>query len=36
MNPIRHEMVNTGIRVTLIEPEIVDTPFWNLLHKKSC
>ncbi|TLU83567.1 MAG: SDR family oxidoreductase [Chlorobium sp.] len=30
---IRNEMVGTGIRVTLIEPGIVDTPFWDQLQK---
>jgi NADP-dependent 3-hydroxy acid dehydrogenase YdfG len=30
---IRNEMVGTGIRVTLIEPGIVDTPFWDHLQK---
>jgi serine 3-dehydrogenase len=30
---IRNEMVGTGIRVTLVEPGIVDTPFWNNLQK---
>lgn len=30
---IRNEMVGTGIRVTLIEPGIVDTPFWDSLQK---
>ncbi len=30
---IRNEMVGTGIRVTLIEPGIVDTPFWDNLQK---
>jgi len=30
---IRNEMTGTGIRVTLIEPGIVDTPFWDHLQK---
>jgi len=30
---IRNEMAGTGIRVTLIEPGIVDTPFWDNLQK---
>ncbi|MEI6846819.1 MAG: SDR family oxidoreductase [Chlorobiaceae bacterium] len=30
---IRNEMTGTGIRVTLIEPGVVDTPFWNNLQK---
>lgn len=30
---IRNEMAGTGIHVTLIEPGIVDTPFWNNLRK---
>ena len=30
---IRNEMVGTGIRVTLVEPGIVDTPFWDNLQK---
>ncbi|MCX6179437.1 MAG: SDR family oxidoreductase [Chlorobiales bacterium] len=30
---IRNEMVGTGIRVTLVEPGIVDTPFWDHLQK---
>ena len=30
---IRHEMVGTGVRVTLVEPGIVDTPFWDNLQK---
>ncbi len=30
---IRNEMLGTGIRVTLIEPGIVDTPFWDHLQK---
>jgi len=30
---IRNEMAGTGVRVTLIEPGIVDTPFWNHLEK---
>ncbi|NMW22098.1 MAG: SDR family oxidoreductase [Chlorobiaceae bacterium] len=30
---IRNEMTGTGIRVTLVEPGIVDTPFWDNLQK---
>lgn len=30
---IRNEMVGTGIRVTLIEPGVVDTPFWDTVPK---
>jgi serine 3-dehydrogenase len=30
---IRNEMAGTGIRVTLIEPGVVDTPFWEHLQK---
>ncbi|NEX11802.1 MAG: short-chain dehydrogenase [Prosthecochloris sp.] len=30
---IRNEMVGTGIRVTLIEPGVVDTPFWGSVPK---
>ncbi len=30
---IRNEMAGTGIRVTLVEPGIVDTPFWDNLQK---
>jgi len=30
---IRNEMVGTGIRVTLIEPGVVDTPFWGAVPK---
>ncbi len=30
---IRNEMVATGVRVTLIEPGVVDTPFWDNLQK---
>jgi len=30
---IRNEMVGTGIRITLIEPGVVDTPFWENLQK---
>ena len=30
---IRNEMVGTGVRVTLVEPGIVDTPFWDNLQK---
>ncbi len=30
---IRNEMAGTGVRVTLIEPGIVDTPFWEHLQK---
>jgi serine 3-dehydrogenase len=32
---IRNEMASTGVRVTLIEPGIVDTPFWENLDKPS-
>lgn len=32
---IRNEMAGTGVRVTLIEPGVVDTPFWEHL-KKPC
>ncbi|NTW99519.1 MAG: SDR family oxidoreductase [Geobacteraceae bacterium] len=32
---IRNEMTGTGIRVTLIEPGVVDTPFWDHLQKPS-
>lgn len=32
---IRNEMTGTGIRVTLVEPGVVDTPFWGNL-KKPC
>ncbi|NTU67288.1 MAG: SDR family oxidoreductase [Chlorobiaceae bacterium] len=32
---IRNEMACTGIRVTLIEPGVVDTPFWEQLQKPS-
>jgi serine 3-dehydrogenase len=32
---IRNEMSGTGIRVTLVEPGIVDTPFWDNLQKPS-
>jgi NADP-dependent 3-hydroxy acid dehydrogenase YdfG len=32
---IRNEMSGTGIRVTLVEPGIVDTPFWDHLQKPS-
>ncbi|NTU53708.1 MAG: SDR family oxidoreductase [Chlorobiaceae bacterium] len=30
---IRNEMAGTGVRVTLVEPGIVDTPFWEHLEK---
>lgn len=30
---IRNEMTETGVRVTLIEPGVVDTPFWDHLQK---
>ncbi|MEI8032194.1 MAG: SDR family oxidoreductase [Chlorobiaceae bacterium] len=30
---IRNEMSGTGIRVTLVEPGVVDTPFWENLQK---
>jgi NADP-dependent 3-hydroxy acid dehydrogenase YdfG len=30
---IRNEMAGTGVRVTLVEPGIVDTPFWDDLQK---
>jgi len=30
---IRNEMSGTGIRVTLVEPGVVDTPFWDHLQK---
>ncbi len=30
---IRNEMAATGIRVTLVEPGVVDTPFWDNLQK---
>jgi NADP-dependent 3-hydroxy acid dehydrogenase YdfG len=30
---IRNEMAGTGVRVTLIEPGVVDTPFWDNLQK---
>ncbi|NTU57711.1 MAG: SDR family oxidoreductase [Chlorobiaceae bacterium] len=32
---IRNEMSGTGIRVTLVEPGVVDTPFWDHLQKPS-
>ena len=32
---IRNEMAGTGIRVTLVEPGVVDTPFWEHLQKPS-
>lgn len=30
---VRNEMVGTGIRVTLVEPGVVDTPFWGTVPK---
>ncbi len=30
---IRNEMTGTGIRVTLVEPGVVDTPFWGAVPK---
>ncbi len=30
---IRNEMAATGVRVTLVEPGVVDTPFWDNLQK---
>ena len=30
---VRNEMVGTGIRVTLVEPGVVDTPFWEKVPK---
>ena len=30
---VRNEMVGTGVRVTLIEPGVVDTPFWEAVPK---
>lgn len=30
---IRNEMAGTGVRVTLVEPGVVDTPFWDHLKK---
>lgn len=30
---IRNEMVGSGVRVTLIEPGVVDTPFWGTVPK---
>ncbi|NTV05922.1 MAG: SDR family oxidoreductase [Chlorobiaceae bacterium] len=30
---IRNEMAGTGVRVTLVEPGVVDTPFWDHLQK---
>ncbi|NTU90435.1 MAG: SDR family oxidoreductase [Chlorobiaceae bacterium] len=30
---IRNEMSGTGVRVTLVEPGVVDTPFWEHLQK---
>ena len=32
---IRNEMTGTGVRVTLVEPGVVDTPFWEHLQKPS-
>ncbi|HWR00538.1 MAG TPA: SDR family oxidoreductase [Chlorobaculum sp.] len=32
---IRNEMAGTGVRVTLVEPGVVDTPFWEHLQKPS-
>lgn len=30
---IRNDMTGTGVRVTLVEPGVVDTPFWDNLQK---
>jgi len=30
---IRNEVAGTGVRVTLVEPGIVDTPFWDHIQK---
>ena len=30
---IRNEMAGTGVRVTLVEPGVVDSPFWEHLQK---
>ncbi|MCG8343267.1 MAG: SDR family oxidoreductase [Chlorobiales bacterium] len=30
---VRNEMVGTGVRVTLVEPGVVDTPFWGAVPK---
>jgi NADP-dependent 3-hydroxy acid dehydrogenase YdfG len=30
---IRNEMAGTGVRVTLVEPGVVDTPFWDHIKK---
>ncbi|TCD48480.1 SDR family oxidoreductase [Chlorobium sp. N1] len=30
---IRNEMAGTGVRVTLVEPGVVDTPFWESIPK---
>ncbi|ANT64534.1 SDR family oxidoreductase [Prosthecochloris sp. CIB 2401] len=30
---VRNEMAGTGVRVTLIEPGVVDTPFWGTVPK---
>ncbi len=32
---IRNDMAGSGVRVTLIEPGVVDTPFWDHLRKPS-
>jgi serine 3-dehydrogenase len=32
---IRNDIVGTGVRVTLVEPGVVDTPFWEHLQKPS-
>jgi serine 3-dehydrogenase len=32
---IRNEMSGTAVRVTLVEPGVVDTPFWDNLQKPS-
>lgn len=30
---VRNEMAGTGVRVTLVEPGVVDTPFWGTVPK---